>query len=248
MAERFRNLKRVTLVLSMLVVGNPLSHAKLRKSECPTQFSGIATTADRESFRALTHAEKLVRRRANMFSCVKTIDRADVKIDFADASLTMPITYPNGVIKYRINASGLRYIEADRPEDFYRGGVFKVQKARGFYPDGTEMTGAYHDEAWSWDVVTYKNDKNEWIALGGTMEQVEPSKLSNVARNNNTRSRWFGKVEHVEVRPGVCEEHIHWQAPLHDFNQTVSKNWINHGYGGTLVTNWNPETKIHEPL
>ncbi|RYZ64683.1 MAG: hypothetical protein EOP05_21675, partial [Proteobacteria bacterium] len=83
---------------------------------------------------------------------VSTIDPADQKIDFADPSLTMPITYPNGVTKYRINASGLRYIEADRPDDFFRGGIFQVQRSRGFYPDGSEMRGAYHNEAWSWDV------------------------------------------------------------------------------------------------
>jgi hypothetical protein len=63
-------------------------------------------------------------------------------------------------------------------------------RSRGFYKDGPEMTGAYHNEAWPWDVVIYKNDLGEWIALGGVMEQPEPGQLPNVARDNRTRSRW----------------------------------------------------------
>lgn len=179
---------------------------------------------------------------------VDSIDPADVRIDFADPSLVMPITYPNGVTKYRINASGLRYIEADQPNDFYRGGVFKVQRSRGFYADGTEMRGAYHNEAWSWDVVTYKNDKGQTIALGGTMAQPEPGALPNVANHNSSRSRWYGTVEHVETSPGTFEERIIWQAPVHDFNRTPHTDWNYHGYGGTLLTKWNAKSKLHEPV
>ena len=179
---------------------------------------------------------------------VSTIDPADIRIDFADPSLVMPITYPNGVTKYRINASGLRYIEADRPDDFFRGGVFKVQRSRGFYADGTEMTGAYHNEAWSWDVVTYKNDQGQMIALGGTMAQPAPGVLPNVAQHNSSRSRWYGTVEHVETLPGVYEERIYWQAPVHDFNRAPHTDWNYHGYGGTLLTKWNAKSKLHEPV
>lgn len=179
---------------------------------------------------------------------VDSIDPADVRIDFADPSLVMPITYPNGVTKYRINASGLRYIEADQPDSFFRGGVFKVQRSRGFYADGTEMKGAYHNEAWSWDVVTYKNDQGQTIALGGTMAQPAPNILPNVARDNSSRSRWYGTVEHVETSPGAFEERIRWQAPVHDFNRTPHTDWNYHGYGGTLLTKWNKVSKLHEPV
>ena len=184
----------------------------------------------------------------NRKNAVSTIDPADKKIDFADPSLTMPITYPNDVTKYRINASGLRYIEADRAEDFLRGGIFHVQRSRGFYPDGTEMRGAYHNEAWSWDVVTYQNAKGEWIALGGTMKQPKAGELPTVAKDNPTRSRWWGLVKHVEITPGNYEEQIHWQGPIHDFNRVQRDGWDRHGYGGTLLTKWNPESKIHEPV
>ncbi|WP_413295186.1 hypothetical protein ACLSU7_08910 [Bdellovibrio sp. HCB185ZH] len=178
----------------------------------------------------------------------KDIDAADIKIDTADPSLVMPITYPNGVTKYRINFSGLRYIEANTPMELFKGGIKKVQRSRGFYKDGTEMTGAYHNEAWAWDVVIYKNEAGEQIALGGVMEQVTPGKLPNVAQDNRTRSRWWGKVSHVEVKPGVYEEHIIWQEPVHDFNRSKHQGWEYHGYGGTLVTEFNPKTGIHEPI
>lgn len=131
------------------------------------------------------------------------IDAADIKIDTADPSLVMPITYPNGVMKYRINFSGLRYIEANTPMELFKGGIQKVQRSRGFYKDGTEMTGAYHNEAWAWDVVIYKNEAGELIALGGVMEQAVAGKLPNVAHDNRSRSRWWGKVIHKEVKPST---------------------------------------------
>jgi hypothetical protein len=174
------------------------------------------------------------------------IDAADIRIDSADPSLVMPITYPNGVTKYRINFSGLRYVEANSPREFYRGGIFKVQQSRGFYADGTEMVGAYHNASWPWDVVIYKNDFGQNIALGGVMMQSKKGELPNVATDNVTRSRWWGEVKHVEVRPGVYEEHIIWQGPVHDFNYQKQVGWNHHGYGGTLLTRYNPKTKQHE--
>lgn len=176
------------------------------------------------------------------------IDPADFTVDTADPSLVMPITYPNGVTKYRINFSGLRFIEADRPEELFKPGINKVMRSRGFYKDGTEMTGSYHNEAWPRDVVIYKNDAGEWIALGGVMEQPAPGVLPKVGEHNQTRSRWWGSVSHVEIKPGVYEEHIVWQAPVHDFNLVKHDGWEYHGYGGTLVTEFNPKTGIHEPI
>ncbi len=181
-------------------------------------------------------------------SASSDIDPADVKIDTADPSLVMPITYPNNVTKYRINFSGMRFIEADSPAELFLPGIQNVKRSRGFYKDGTEMIGAYHTDAWPWDVVIYKNDKNEWIALGGVMRQPEPGKLPNVQQHNQSRSRWWGKVSHIEITPGVFEEHIIWQAPVHDFNLSEHKTWKYHGYGGTLVTEFNFKTKLHEPV
>ncbi len=175
-------------------------------------------------------------------------DPMDVKIDSADPSLIMPITYPNGVTKYRINFSGLWFIEADRPEVFFKGGVHKLKRSRGFYKDGTEMRGAYHFEAWPWDAVIYKNAEGELIALGGVMEQAEPGKLPSVSDHNRTRSRWWGKVFHVEIEKDVFEERIVWQAPIHDFNLAGHTGWKYHGYGGTLMTEFNPSTGFHEPI
>lgn len=176
------------------------------------------------------------------------MDPADIRIDTADPSLVMPITYPNGVTKYRINFSGLRYIEANTPAELFMAGIKKVQRSRGFYKDGTEMVGAYHNDAWPWDVVIYKNDFGELIALGGVMEQQVPGQLPKVSDHNQTRSRWWGKVSHVEKSPGVFEEHIIWQGPVHDFNIAGHKGWNYHGYGGTLVTQFNPKSGIHEPI
>lgn len=176
------------------------------------------------------------------------MDPADIRIDTADPSLVMPITYPNGTTRYRINFSGLRFIEADTPGELFQPGIKKVRRSRGFYKDGTEMVGAYHNDAWPWDVVIYKNDYGELIAFGGVMEQKQPGKLPNVSQHNQSRSRWWGTVSHVEVAPGKFEEHITWQAPLHDFNIPGHSGWEYHGYGGTLVTEFNPVTGVHEPI
>ena len=174
------------------------------------------------------------------------MDPMDIKIDSADPSLIMPIIYPDGTKKYRINFSGLRYVEYDDIAGFYRGGPHIVKRSRGFYADGTEMTGPYHNASWPWDVVIYRNDKGENIALGGVMKQPAPGKLPNVADNNPTRSRWWGKVKHVEVSPGQYEEHIIWQGPVNDFNRNEPFMWNYHGYGGTLLTKFNPVTGEHE--
>ncbi len=182
------------------------------------------------------------------YDAADNMDPGDFRIDTADPSLVMPITYPNGVTKYRINFSGLRYIEADAPADLFKPGIRKIQRSRGFYKDGTEMVGPYHTAAWPWDVVIYRNDHGELIALGGVMEQSEAGKLPNVAANNATRSRWWGKVEHIETSPGVFEERIHWQSPVHDFNVAKHKGWVYHGYGGTLVTEFDPISGVHEPV
>lgn len=178
----------------------------------------------------------------------KDIDPADFRVDTADPSLVMPITYPNGVTKFRVNFSGLRFIEANSPAELFQPGIRKVMRSRGFYKDGTEMVGAYHNDAWPWDVVIYKNDAGQQIALGGVMEQKESGKLPKVSEYNRTRSRWWGTVSHVEVSPGIYEEHIVWQAPVHDFNIAKHQGWEYHGYGGTLVTAFNPATGIHEPI
>ena len=174
------------------------------------------------------------------------MDPMDLKIDSADPSLIMPIVYPDGTKRYRINFSGLRYIEHDRIADFYSGGPHVVKRSRGFYADGTEMIGPYHNASWPWDVVIYKNDQGENIALGGVMKQAQPGKLPTVAENNPSRSRWWGKVKHVEISPGQYEEHIIWQGPVHDFNRKDTFVWEYHGYGGTLLTKFNAVTGEHE--
>jgi hypothetical protein len=179
---------------------------------------------------------------------VDTMDPADVRIDTADPSLVMPITYPNGTTKYRINFSGLRYIEADSIADLFKGGIRHVQRSRGFYADGTEMVGPYHNASWPWDVVIYKNDHGENIALGGVMKQPAPGVLPNVAEHNPTRSRWWGKVKHIEIAPGVYEEHIIWQGPVHDFNNVPTVGWQFHGYGGTLMTQFDRQRGEHVPV
>jgi hypothetical protein len=175
------------------------------------------------------------------------IDAADIRIDSADPSLVMPVTLPNGVTKYRVNFSGLRYIEANHPDEFYRGGIFRVHQSRGFYADGTEMKGAYHNASWPWDAVIYTNARGEQIAFGGVMAQPGPGFLPNMTQNW-TRSRWWGKVVHREIAPGKFEEQIWWQGPLHDFNRQPHKTWVGHGYGGTLLTRFNPATGLHEPV
>jgi len=180
-------------------------------------------------------------------TAASNIDSADLMIDSADPSLVMPLHYPDGTTRYRINFSGLRYIEAPRPEDFFRGGVFHVQRSRGFYRDGTEMTGPYHNASWPWDVVIYRNDAGENIALGGVMRQPAPGALPNVARDNPTRSRWWGRVEHHALGGGKFEERIIWQGPVHDLNENHS-GWLYHGYGGTLLTHFNRHTGVHEPV
>jgi hypothetical protein len=243
-------LTSVTLLL-------PVAHVAA-KPTCETVFKGVdpfeLSRSRAKMFSRDKDLSKPIERRIKILvsglrkDAVDSIDPADQKIDFADPSLTMPITYPNRVTKYRINASGLRYIEADKPEDFFRGGVFKVQRSRGLYPDGSEMRGAYHNEAWSWDVVTYKNVNGEQIALGGTMKQPISGGLPNVAEHNFSRSRWWGYVKHTEIAPGQYEERIEWQGPVHDFNRGETVDWNFHGYGGTLMTKWNPRTKIHEPI
>lgn len=253
-------------VFSVLLSAPQLSVASAAK-QCAAAHYDLA--AHVREWKKLSKAEQYRIRKVQMYSpatrpvierrpIVKTsglrrdatpdIDPADVKVDTADPSLVMPITYPNGVTKYRVNFSGLRFIEADSPHELFMSGIRKVKRSRGFYKDGTEMVGAYHNEAWAWDVVIYKNDKGEWIALGGVMEQPAPGKLPNVKEHNQSRSRWWGKVKHIEVRPGVFEEHIIWQAPVHDFNIAGHKGWEYHGYGGTLVTKFNPRTGLHEPI
>ncbi len=184
----------------------------------------------------------------NRINASADMDPGDFKIDSADPSLIMPIHYPNGVIKYRINFSGMRFIEADRPEDFFHGGIHTVRRSRGFYADGTEMVGPYHNASWPWDVVIYRNDRGENIALGGVMRQPAPGELPDVARDNKTRSRWWGKVVHVKNAQGIIEEHIIWQGPVHDFNIHPQNpdSWVYHGYGGTLLTQFNPKTGEHE--
>lgn len=176
------------------------------------------------------------------------MDPGDFNIDSADPSLIMPIIYPDGTKKYRINFSAMRYIEADSITSFFHGGVFKVRRTRGFYADGTEMVGPYHLSSWPWDVVIYKNKDGKNIALGGVMKQPAPGTLPNVAEHNKSRSRWWGDVRYVKNWKGEYEEHIIWQGPVHDFNQNPLSpdSWIYHGYGGTLLTQFNPVTGEHE--
>ncbi len=200
--------------------------------------SDKSTTIERRE-KILTNGERA--------SAAPDMDIEDIRIDSADPSLVMPIHYGNGITKYRINFSGMRYIETDHPGDFFRGGVRHVEHSRGFYADGTEMTGPYHNASWPWDVVIYKNDQGENIALGGVMKQPGPGLLPNVQENNRTRSRWWGKVKHVVNSNGKLEEHIIWQGPVHDFNQNNDPNsWLLHGYGGTLLTKFNPATGENE--
>ncbi|HEY8270439.1 MAG TPA: hypothetical protein VIG33_06080 [Pseudobdellovibrionaceae bacterium] len=254
------------ILLSLFIQSTLLPAAAATASVCRSVFAYQSTQAE---WQRLSQEERYSRRKAEMHTpsrqgvierrpiiktsglrkdAVPDIDPADIKVDTADPSLVMPITYPNGQTKYRINFSGLRFIEADSPADLYKPGIRKVRHSRGFYKDGTEMTGAYHNEAWPWDVVIYKNDAGKWIALGGVMEQAVPGKLPNVRENNRTRSRWWGKVSHVQIKPGVYEEHIVWQGPIHDFNISKHQGWKYHGYGGTLVTQFNPKTGMHEPI
>jgi hypothetical protein len=241
----------ITVMLGLL----PAGHALARSNSCSSLFLDLSETQKQklrlENMQAKDTSSKIERRIKKMTTGERrdadsNMDPADIRIDSADPSLIMPITYPNGVTKYRINFSGLRYIESNSPRDFFRGGVFKVHRSRGFYADGTEMVGPYHNASWPWDVVIYKNDFGQNIALGGVMEQPRPGVLPDVAVDNPTRTRWWGKVKHVEVSPNVFEEHIIWQGPVHDFNYSKSKTWELHGYGGTLLTKFNPKTGEHE--
>lgn len=230
---------------------------KNNKAMTPSQWSRLSKAKKnefrKEEMSAASESREIERRPHRKTSgdradATSNMDPADLRIDTADPSLVMPITYPNGVTKYRINFSGLRFIEADSPAELFMAGIKKVQRSRGFYKDGTEMVGAYHNDAWPWDVVIYKNDHGELIALGGVMEQKEAGKLPNVSEHNQSRSRWWGKVTHVETSRGVFEERIVWQAPIHDFNIVGHKGWNYHGYGGTLVTQFNPKSGVHEPI
>jgi hypothetical protein len=176
------------------------------------------------------------------------IDAEDIHIDSADPSLVMPIYYPDGAKKYRINFSGMRYIEAENVKDFFSGGIFKVQQSRGFYSDGTEMLGPYHNASWPWDVVIYQNNQGKNIALGGVMRQPGKGQLPSVGSDNITRSRWWGDVQFTKNSQGEFEEHIIWRGPINDFNQNFSTppSWVFHGYGGTLLSEFNPRTGEHE--
>lgn len=247
------------VVLGSILLSTQLSWAESAKpSQCAAailgQVSQNQTVSNWEQRRAsmVTLTPRIERRPLILTTGDRKdsigMDAADYRIDTADPSLLMPIHYPDGTTKLRINFSGLRYIEFDRAEDVFKGGIKKVRRSRGFYADGTEMVGAYHNEAWPWDVVIYKNDEGEQIALGGVMRQFEQGRLPNVAHHNFSRSRWWGKVKHIQLADGSFEEHILWQGPVHDFNVTPHRAWEFHGYGGTLVTQFNSVTGIHEPL
>lgn len=271
--EHLLNITANMKKLILLLIGVSLS-LNVQANQCigfyKKSLSNVFTVAA-STWARLSPAEKIAYRHKHMLSmdpagkaierrpkilttgdrkdAAANMDPQDVRIDTADPSLVMPITYPNGVTKYRINFSGHRYIEADTVEELYRGGAKKVLRARGFYKDGTEMVGPYHNASWPWDVVIYRNEANENIALGGAMVQAEPGKLPNVAEHNKTRSRWWGKVQHVEIAPGQYEERIIWQEPVHDFNKSPAHTgWEYHGYGGTLLTKFNAKKGIHEPV
>jgi hypothetical protein len=166
--------------------------------------------------------------------------------DSPDPSLVMPITYPDGRRRFRISFTGMHFVESDEPADFYTGRIHKIQRARGFYPDGTEMVPTYDGSAWPWDVVVYENAYGKQIAFGGVMEQPAAGELPSLAMNP-TRSRWWGEVKHVPRAEGGFEEHIYWKGPLHDFNRAPRPSvWEGHGYGGNLLTRFNPESGIEE--
>jgi hypothetical protein len=168
-------------------------------------------------------------------------------VDSADPSLVQPISYPGHPTRYRISFTGMFYIEASDPADFFRGGIFPIQRARGFYPDGTEMEILYDGAASPWDVIWVQNHQGSQLAFGGLMEQSSPGELPGLDRNN-TRSRWWGEVKRVKLRSGKYEERIKWRKPLHDFNRRPRRNhWIGHGYGGTLLTSFDPAKGIHVP-
>jgi hypothetical protein len=169
-------------------------------------------------------------------------------VDTADPSLTLPIVYPNGVKRYRTSYSGMRFSEFSTPEGVLKREHVKVTRSRGFYKDGTEMTGPYHLAAWPWDAVIHKNNLGQQIALGGVMEQPRSGVLPSVREHNYSRSRWWGIVKHIQVAPGVYEEHIYWQGPVNEFNvgQGARGSWMLHGYGGTLRARFNPQTREYE--
>jgi hypothetical protein len=168
-------------------------------------------------------------------------------VDSPDPSMILPIRYPNNETRFRINFTGMFYIEAENPETFFRGGIFTIQHSRGFYEDGTEMELLYDGSASPWDVVIYENDDGEQIAFGGVMPQPEKGKLPDLSMNA-TRSRWWGTVSHRKLKSGGYEEKIYWQAPLHDFNrQDREEVWEGHGYGGILLTKFDEAQGFHVP-
>jgi hypothetical protein len=161
--------------------------------------------------------------------------------------MIQPIYYPGGVTRYRISFTGMFYIEADDPADFFRGGIFVIQHSRGFYPDGTEIEILYDGSASPWVVVFYQNAFGEQIAFGGLMEQTSPGTLPDLGQNPS-RSRWWGEVRHNRLESGDYEESIYWKGPLHDFNRKPREEvWVGHGYGGTLLTEFDPALGIHVP-
>lgn len=166
-----------------------------------------------------------------------TIDPREPAIDTADPSAPFTLTLPNGKRVVRIYFSGLRFLESDTLDDILKGGTQTVRRIRGFYADGTEMTGLYHQDYFPWDPELHVLDDGTMIAHGGVAPQPGPGQLPPPVRGNVGRTRMWAKVKFFEREPGKYEEHWIFQGSLFGHEPTFD-NWVTnkhfHNYGATL--------------
>jgi len=166
-----------------------------------------------------------------------TIDPREPAIDTADPSAPFFLTLPNGKKVVRIYLSGLRYLQGATLEDLLKGGIQKVHKIRGFYADGTEMNGLYHEDSFPWDPELHVLDDGTMIGHGGVIPQVTPGTIPTVRNHNAARTRMWAKVEFVETKPGHFEERWHFQGSIFGHTPTFDR-WLSsqhfHNYGATF--------------
>jgi hypothetical protein len=167
-----------------------------------------------------------------------SFDPRDEFLDTADPSAPFWLTYPNGKRVVRIYFSGFRYIEANSLDELLRGGIPQLKRIRGFYADGTEMTGLYHQDSFPWDPELHQLPDGTLIGHGGVMFQRQPGTLPKVCEDNCSRSRQWAKVVFNEIRPGVYEERWYFQGSI--YSSKPSFTWTDpdaghfHNYGATF--------------
>ncbi len=168
-----------------------------------------------------------------------TIDPRDQHIDAADPSGPFWLSLPDGRQVVRIYLSGLRYLQADSLDELLSGGIQTVRRIRGFYADGTEMTGLYHEDSFPWDPELHLRPDGVLIGHGGVMAQAVPGQSPKVRAHNQARTRMWAHVKHSRLASGDFEEQWYFQGSL--FGPPVLDRWVTaehqHNYGATFFRN-----------